>query len=98
LLFAFTHTNAIYTNALIGYDPAIFINRNRSVAASHTEDRKYLCRFNPRNEILKCLYEIFEAGKKQDLTPFKRDLCPLKENRLPFSWVKNDSLFKGINQ
>ncbi len=53
----------------IAYDPALFINGKRSVAESHTEDRKYLCRFHPCNEILKCLYEIFETGKKQDLTP-----------------------------
>ena len=54
----------------IAYDPALFINGKRSVAESHTEDRKYLCRFHPCNEILKRLYEIFETGKKQDLTPF----------------------------
>ncbi len=36
---------------------------------SHTEDRKYLCRFDPSNEILKRLYEIVETSKKQDLTP-----------------------------
>ncbi len=40
------------------------------MAESHTEDRKYLYRFDPYNEILKRLYEIFETGKKQDLTPF----------------------------
>ena len=53
----------------IAYDPALFINGKRSVAESHTEDRKYLCRFHPCNEILKRLYEIFEKSKKQDLTP-----------------------------
>ncbi len=40
------------------------------MAESHAEDRKYLCRFDPRNEILKPLYEIFEKSKKQDLTPW----------------------------
>ncbi len=40
------------------------------MAESHTEDRKHLCRFDPRNEISKRLYEIFETGKKQDLTPW----------------------------
>ncbi len=54
----------------IAYDPALFINGKRSVAESHTEDRKYLYRFDPCNEILKRLYEIFETGKKQDLTPW----------------------------
>ncbi len=53
----------------IAYDPALFINGKRSVAESHTEDMKYLCRFHPCNEILKRLYEIFEKSKKQDLTP-----------------------------
>ena len=53
----------------IAYDPALFINGKRSVAESDTEDRKYLCRFHPCNEILKRLYEIFETSKKQDLTP-----------------------------
>ena len=55
----------------IAYDPALFINGKRSVAESHTEDMKYLCRFHPCNEILKRLYEIFEKSKKQDLTPPK---------------------------
>ena len=54
----------------IAYDPALFINGKRIMAESHTEDRKYLYRFDPYNEILKRLYEIFETGKKQDLTPF----------------------------
>jgi hypothetical protein len=53
----------------IAYDPALFINGKGSVAESCTEDRKYLCRFHPCNEILKRLYEIFEISKKQDLTP-----------------------------
>jgi hypothetical protein len=53
----------------IADDPALFINGKRSVAESDTEDRKYLCRFHPCNEILKRLYEIFETSKKQDLTP-----------------------------
>lgn len=50
-------------------NPALFINEQGSQAKSHPEDRRYLCRFHPRHEILMCLYEIFEAGKKQDLTP-----------------------------
>ncbi len=53
----------------IAYDPALFINRKRSVAESHTKDRKYLYRFHPCNEIIKCLYEIVKTSKKQDLTP-----------------------------
>jgi len=42
---------------------------------SHHEDRRYLCRFHPCHEILMRMYEIFETGKKQDLTPtiFKLD-------------------------
>jgi len=76
----------------IAYDPTFFINGKRSVAESHTEDMKYLCRFHPCNEILKCLYEIFEKGKKQDLTRLKR------EQAVFFSKEKNDSLFNGINQ
>ncbi len=36
---------------------ALFINGKRSVSESHTEDRKYLCRFDACNEILKRLYE-----------------------------------------
>jgi hypothetical protein len=39
------------------------------MAKYHPEDRRYLCRFHPNNKILMRLYEIFEAGKKQDLTP-----------------------------
>ena len=53
----------------VSYDAALFINGKRSVAESHTEDRKYLRLFYPCNEILKCMYEIFETSKKQDLTP-----------------------------
>jgi len=53
----------------IAGDPALFINGQGSVAKSHPEDRRYLCRFHPCNEILMRLYEIFETGKKQDLTP-----------------------------
>ena len=56
----------------IAYDPALFINGKRSVAESHTEDRKYLYRFDPYNEILKRLYEIFETGKKQDLQAVRK--------------------------
>ena len=40
---------------------------------SHPEDRRYLCRFHPCNEILMRLYEIFETGKKQDLTSLMCD-------------------------
>ncbi len=70
----------------IAYDPSLFINGKRNVAESHTEDRKYPCRFDACNEILKRLYDIFETGKKQDLTPLwyeifdtgkKQDLTPL---------------------
>ncbi len=39
------------------------------MAKSHPEDRKYMCRLHPCNEISKCLCEIFEISKKQDLTP-----------------------------
>jgi len=53
----------------IAYDPALFTNGKGSVPESHTEDRKYLCRFDAYNKILKHLYEIFKTGKKQDLTP-----------------------------
>jgi len=45
------------------------------VTKSNPEDRRYLFRFHPRDEILVRIYETFEASKKQDLTPFK--------NRLP---------------
>ncbi len=54
----------------IAYDPAFFINGKRSVAESYTEDRKYLYRFHPCNDILKRLYEVFDKSKKQDLTPW----------------------------
>jgi hypothetical protein len=53
----------------IAYDPVLFINGKRSAAKSHAEDKKYICRFDPCNEISKLLYEIFEKSKKQDLTP-----------------------------
>ena len=53
----------------VSYDAALFINGKRSVAESHTGDRKYLCLFHPCNEILKCMCEFFEISKKQDLTP-----------------------------
>ena len=39
------------------------------MAKSHPEEGRYLCRFYPCNEILVRLDEIFETGKKQDLTP-----------------------------
>jgi len=41
----------------------------RGAWQSHPEDKRYLCRFHPCNEILMRLYEIFETGKKQDLAP-----------------------------
>lgn len=37
---------------------------------SRPEDRKYLCCFHPCYEILMCLCEAVETGKKQDLTPW----------------------------
>jgi hypothetical protein len=45
LLFAFTLTSAIYANALDCVQTRSFINEQRSVAESHPEDRRYLCRF-----------------------------------------------------
>jgi len=53
----------------IAGDPGLFINGQESMAKSHPEDRRYMCRLHPCNEILMRLYEIFETGKKQDLTP-----------------------------
>ncbi len=47
------------------------------MAKSHSEDRRYLCRFHPCNEISMRLYEIFETGKKQDLALFMYALMPL---------------------
>jgi len=46
----------------IAGDPALFMNGQGSVTKSHPEDGRYLCRFHPCND-------IFEIGKKQDLTP-----------------------------
>ena len=40
------------------------------MAKFHPEDRRCLLHFHPCNDILMRLYEIFETGKKQDLTPF----------------------------
>ena len=57
----------------IAYDPAFFINGKRSMAESYTEDRKYLYRFHPCNDISKRLYEVFEKSKKQDLTPWFKE-------------------------
>ena len=51
-----------------GY-PALFINGQASMAKSHPEDRRYLCRFHPCNEILMRLYEIIKTGKKQKTRP-----------------------------
>ena len=53
----------------IAGNPVLFINGQANVAKSHPEDRRYLCRFHLLNEILMRLHEIFEKGKKQDLTP-----------------------------
>ncbi len=39
------------------------------MAKSQPEDRGYLCRFHPCNEILMRLYEVFETGKKQKTRP-----------------------------
>ncbi len=75
LLFAFTHTNAIYNIASDFWRPPLFINKQGSVAKSHSEDSIYLCCFQPINEILMCLYEIFETGKKQDLIPIRERPC-----------------------
>jgi len=75
LFFAFTLTNAIYANALDCGQPRSFINGQRSVAGSHPEDRRYLCRYHSRNEISMRLCEIVEAGKKQDLTPLMLNLA-----------------------
>ena len=74
MFFAFTYINTIYANALTAGNPALFINGQATVAKSHPEDRRYLYRLHPRNEILMCLYEILETSKKQDLTPFKNHL------------------------
>ncbi len=52
-----------------GY-PALFINGQASMAKSHPEDSKYLCRFHPCNEILMRLYEIIKTGKKQKTRPY----------------------------
>ncbi len=55
------------------------------MAKSHPEDRRYLCRFHPCNEILMRLYEIFETGKKQKTRPDPTyDLTPLM-SELTFS-------------
>jgi hypothetical protein len=35
------------------------------MAKSHSEDRGYLCRFHPCNEILMRLYDIFETGMQK---------------------------------
>jgi len=57
------------TSPFIAGDLALFIDGQESVAKSHPEEWRYLCRFHPCNEILVRLYEIFKTGKKQDLTP-----------------------------
>jgi len=70
LFFAFTHTKAIYINALDYGQHRYFINVQGSVAKSNPEEWRYLYRFHPRHEILMPLHEIFKTSKKQDLTPF----------------------------
>ncbi|MBA7646792.1 hypothetical protein ES703_54558 [subsurface metagenome] len=45
--------------------PALFINGQASIAKSHPEDRSYLCRFHPCNEILMRLYEILRQAKSK---------------------------------
>ena len=45
--------------------PAFFINGQTSIAKSHPEDRSYLCRFHPCNEILMRLYEILRRAKNK---------------------------------
>ncbi len=40
------------------------------MAESYTEDRKYLYRFHPCNDILRRLHEVFKKSKKLDLTPW----------------------------
>jgi len=73
LFFAFTHTNAIYTNALHRElhrgRPRSFYKWAGGAWQSCAEDRRCLCRFHPYREIFMRLIEIFEASKKQDLTP-----------------------------
>ena len=59
------------------------------MAESHTEDMKYLCRFNPCNEILRRLYEIFETSKKQDLTP----PCAMKVKPDIFTLLRSGSIY-----
>ena len=53
----------------IAVDPALSITE-QGAWQSHPEDRKYLCSFHLCNEILMCLCEAVETGKKQDLNPW----------------------------
>jgi hypothetical protein len=53
---------------------------DRGAQQSHPEDRKYLCRIHSCNKIIMRLYEIFETGKKQDLTPLRDKKCGLDES------------------
>jgi hypothetical protein len=83
----------------IAYDPALFIKGKRGVAESDTEDRKYLCRFHPCHEIIKYLYEIFEAGKKQDLTPPRIYSLRQKQRVLePYSLSLSSMVAAAISQ
>jgi hypothetical protein len=79
LLFDFTNTDAIYTNALDCGRPGSFYKWAGSMAKSHPEDRGYLCRLLPCHEISMRLYGIFEISKKQDLTPC---LCSISKRRI----------------
>jgi hypothetical protein len=72
LFFAFIHTNAIFTNALYCLRSCFFYKWEEERSRIFYEDRKYLYRFNPGNDILKRLYEVFEKSKKQDLIPKRR--------------------------
>jgi hypothetical protein len=68
LLLILIQTQFVRMHYTVG-NPALFINGQRSVVKSHPEDRKYLCRFHPCNEILMRLYEIIKPGKKQKTRP-----------------------------
>jgi len=52
------------------------------MAKSHPEDRRYLCRLLPCNEILMLLYGIFEISKKQDLTPRLLEELSISKRRI----------------
>jgi hypothetical protein len=54
------------------------------MAKPQLEDREYLCRFHPYNEILMRLYEIFETGKKQKIRPDPQGFDPQGLPRFKF--------------